>query len=328
MADHPKDASRTPVTILTGFLGSGKTTVLNALLPALGRANVGVIENEFGDIGIDNQLLVGVEERFVELANGCLCCTVRGDIIRILHQWLDQGIALDRVIIETTGIADPGPIVETFAADARLRDRFSVDGIVTVVDALNVEVQIEETFEARQQIAYADRLIVNKVSSLDVKGILRLQGILAELNPLALQVLSADGIVAPDFMFGTVRSHVWPAPAPIAGARGHSDIQSVSLELPGEVNAARFYRWMGDLLAFRSSRLYRLKGILAVEGQDRRIIAQGVRDQIRFTFGTAWANTSRQSQLVFIGKEMEQIRRCCQADANPFLSGVQIPSSR
>src|SRR5579863_4461227 len=153
---------KVPVTVLTGFLGSGKTTLLNRILTEKHGMRIAVIENEFGEIGIDQALVINADEEIFEMNNGCICCTVRGDLIRILGNLMRRRDKFDRILVETTGMADPGPVAQTFFVDDEMRDQFRLDGIVTVVDAKHVHLHLDESDECKQQVAFADSIVLNK----------------------------------------------------------------------------------------------------------------------------------------------------------------------
>ena len=161
---------KVPVTILTGFLGSGKTTLLNKILSEEHGKRIAVIENEFGEVGIDQALVINAEEEIFEMANGCICCTVRGDLIRILGGLMKRADQLDAIIVETTGLADPAPVAQTFFVDQDVADRTKLDAIVTVADAVHLNSQLGEHHEAEEQIAFADVVLLNKVDLVDEKG--------------------------------------------------------------------------------------------------------------------------------------------------------------
>ena len=163
-------SNKVPVTILTGFLGSGKTTLLNRILSEQHGKRIAVIENEFGEVGIDQALVINAEEEIFEMANGCICCTVRGDLIRILGGLMKRADQLDAIIVETTGLADPAPVAQTFFVDQDVADRTKLDAIVTVADAVHLNSQLGEHHEAEEQIAFADVVLLNKVDLVDEKG--------------------------------------------------------------------------------------------------------------------------------------------------------------
>ena len=167
--------SRVPVTVLTGFLGSGKTTLLNRILSEKHGKRIAVIENEFGEVGVDHQLVIGAEEELFETNNGCICCTVRGDLIRILGQLMKRRDKFDYILIETTGMADPGPVAQTFFLDDELKNQFSLDAIVTMVDAKHFEQHVDELNEPAEQVAFADLVLLNKTDLVDEAALERIE---------------------------------------------------------------------------------------------------------------------------------------------------------
>ena len=182
--------SRVPVTILTGFLGSGKTTLLNRILTEEHGKRIAVIENEFGEVGIDQALVINADEEVFEMSNGCICCTVRGDLIRVLNNLNKRRDKFDYVLVETTGLADPGPVAQTFFMDDELREDYSLDGIVTLVDAAHIEQQLGRSDESTEQIAFADVLVLNKTDLVKGETLDRLESRLKDMNRMARVVRS------------------------------------------------------------------------------------------------------------------------------------------
>src|SRR5687768_6389255 len=186
--------SRVPVTVLTGFLGSGKTTLLNRILSEKHGKRIAVIENEFGEVGVDSELVIGAEEELFETNNGCICCTVRGDLIRILGQLLKRRDKFDYILIETTGMADPGPVAQTFFLDDDLKDQFQLDAIVTMVDAKHFEQHVDELNEPAEQVAFADLVLLNKTDLVDAASLERIERRIRGINGTAriLRTKNAD----------------------------------------------------------------------------------------------------------------------------------------
>ena len=430
-----------PVTVLTGFLGSGKTTLLNRILTENHGARIAVIENEFGEIGVDQDLVINADEEIFEMNNGCICCTVCGDLIRILGNLAKRRDRFDRIVLETTGLADPGPVAQTFFVDDEVRDRFFIDGIVTLVDAKHIEQHLDEGEEAVAQIAFADLLVLNKIDLVSATDVSRLQSRLKGINGLARvlpaymaeapinELLNIGGFdleralqtnpqfLEPEYPFewagvfelpaGTSILHFEANPdpvhtiviAPIAEAseralrelaekvfplfsepglqvsagqslelapqlcvldtlqpcrqfslhldRGglyamftehtfkefqgywqhggaaplllqaecdfnpgheHDDtVQSVSLVCEGDLDDAKLNRWLGVLLQTRGTDIFRMKGILAIQDADSRIVLQGVHMLMDAVPGSPWGAAAHNSRLVFIGRNLDSM---------------------
>jgi G3E family GTPase len=431
--------SRIPVTVLTGFLGSGKTTLMNHILQANHGKRIAIIENEFGEVGVDHELVLQSEEEIFEMNNGCICCTVRGDLIRILERLLKRRDKFDYILIETTGLADPGPVVQTFFMDDRLKDEFLLDSIVTLVDARHVHHHLDDAAECQKQIAFADVILLNKIDLVDeeqltaleqkvtgmnkVASVHRTQHSLIELDKI-LNVkafdLTAKAEINPDILVeelpfewmgvyrlprgeyrfqheagpdatmdilvvpaqndsdSTIRvlkdqalelfstdqlvcesgSRIRPQPqllqlqtqdfgyvalpmvedglvvvftqhlpeefnaslvdaygdsiAPIheqrfASPHEHDDsVSSVGITGQGSLDSARFEQWMTNLLRSKGTDIFRMKGILSLQGEDKRFVFQGVHMLFDGMPDKPWGDSERTNQLVFIGRNLDR----------------------
>ena len=303
----------TPVHLLTGFLGSGKTTLLQRLLGDPALANTAVLINEFGEIGLDHHLLDRIDDTVVLLKSGCLCCTVRGEVADALLnlQSLRARGAVDwfeRVVIETTGLADPYPVLTTIRAHPVLRSHFGVGGTVTTIDAVNGASQLANRLEAVRQGAAADMLVVTKADLAPPEAVAFLRLRLAALNPAAELVLAADadatGILVP------ARLRLNPDPAP-ANHHTAGNVQSFSMTIDGTVDWTAFGVWLTMLLNRHGDRIFRVKGMLNVAGEDRPVAIHGVQRLVHPPVHmSAWPDEKRQSRLVFIfeGLDPEAIR--------------------
>ena len=317
---------RLPVSIITGFLGSGKTTLLNRLLQDPAMAGAAVIINEFGEIGLDHLLIATPNENTVLLSSGCICCTVRGDLVNTLRD-LDrqrrQGDLppFDRVLIETTGLADPVPIVQTVVIDEKLAPQYQLDSVITLVDAVNGAAQLEQQPESRKQAAVADRLLITKTDIADPAEVALLQERLALLNPAAEVTTASHGAVAPGLLFG---ASIAPGSREADVARwlredqyrrvesrqtglmpGAHDagIRSYSLMLDAPVTPAGLTAWLTALASLRGAELLRVKGLLNVEGEPVAVHAVQTLIHEPVTL-ECWPDDERRSRLVFITRNM------------------------
>jgi G3E family GTPase len=308
-------AQAIPVTILTGFLGAGKTTLLNRILTESHGQRIAVIENEFGEIGIDNALLVQDKEQIVEMNNGCICCTVRGDLVRILGELSDRrrvGAAnFDRVIIETTGLADPAPVAQTFFVDERIGGDYLLDAIVTVVDAKHAGRQLDEHHEAQEQVGFADRILLSKTDLVAAEEAHDLETRLRAMNPRApikrvhfgetdlKDILDIRGFdldeilkLEPDFLQDVSHEH-------------DDEVGSFVYRSERPFDFARLLAFMELMVGQFGADLLRYKGVLNIAGNDRRIFFQGVHMLMGDSGGTPWEkNEPRESILVFIGRNL------------------------
>ena len=317
-------AERPPVSLITGFLGSGKTTLLNRLLARPGMSATAVIVNEFGAIALDHLLVTAPRENMVMLASGCICCTVRGDLVdtlRDLARKRDSGgiPPFDRVLIETTGLADPVPILQTLVTDAVAAPSYRLDCVATLVDAVHGAGELDAHPEALKQAALADCLLISKCDLADAPEIAALETRLARLNPGARLHRVAHGEISPQDLFGAGLADAWAGGAMLqrwlgieacvaaeAHAGRHDErIRAFCLYRDRPVTAAGLMTWLNLLAAMRGANLLRVKGLLNVEGKP--VVVQAVQTLIHEPVELArWPNADRRSRLVFITRDVER----------------------
>ena len=297
-----------PVTVLTGFLGSGKTTLLRRILSEAHGQHIAVIENEYGEIGIDHELIRSVAgaEQIIELANGCICCSLRGDLVRVLGDLQDERgrLGLDRVVIETTGLADPGPVMRTLARQGPLHGHYRLDAVITVVDAKHGERTLDEFAEAQAQVGFADRLLLSKTDLVDGEMTARLTTRLAGMNPYAP--------IRPVHFGATPIAELFDVPAPptrfrrVPGDPRHGDrIGSFAFRATRPFDLARLDDFLASMVELYGADMLRYKGVLDVAGHDERLILQGVQTLTEVAWGAGWEHDeSRTSALVFIGRDV------------------------
>jgi len=305
---------RIPVTILTGYLGAGKTTLLNRILTEDHGRRFAVVVNEFGEIGVDNELVVGADEEIFEMNNGCVCCTVRGDLMRILTNLAKRRGAFDGILVETTGLADPAPVIQTFYMDEDTFDACELDSVVTVVDAANIEAQLTRGHEALDQLIYADLIVLNKADLLGAAELARARFRVSTVNPYARLVEAERCNVGLDVVLGrksfdlTRLLRIEPELLTGDAAHVHDDgITDVSLVSDRPIDEGRFKAWLGELLRTRGQDILRAKGILDIKGSERRFVFQGVHMLSEFSTGQPWREGEpRASKAVFIGRDLDR----------------------
>jgi G3E family GTPase len=306
---------RIPVTVLTGYLGAGKTTLLNRILSEQHGRRYAVIVNEFGELGIDNDLVVGADEEVFEMNNGCICCTVRGDLIRIIAGLMKRRKGFDGIIIETTGLADPAPVAQTFFVDADVRERTQLDAVVTVVDALNLPARLADSHEAADQIAFADVILLNKIALVSATQLAAVEARIRSMNPYA-NIIHTNHCEVPlqallDLGAFDLQRILDVEPAFLEDSHAHAhahddDVRSVSLQSHQPLDPARFERWIGEVLQAQGIDILRCKGILSLQGLDRRYVFQSVHMMSEGTETQAWReDETRSSRLVFIGRHLD-----------------------
>jgi G3E family GTPase len=300
-----------PTTVVTGFLGAGKTTLLNRILAEPRAGRIAVIVNEFGDVGIDGQLTTPTAETVIEINNGCVCCKVRGDLIAALRELVESGLVFDRVVIETSGLADPAPVIQSFVLDEVLRTRFALDAVVTVVDARHIAMQLTHD-EAREQIAFADVLLLNKIDLVAPARIDAVEADIRRLNPLARMHRTRDCTIGLDCVLD-VRAfdlkNLLTLDPGLLEEHEHehaADISCVAIRHAGALDEREVNRWLNNLVATQGNDLLRLKGILHIAGQNRRFVFHGVHMTLDGRPGRPWkATDERLNELVFIGRNLD-----------------------
>ena len=326
-----------PVTILTGFLGAGKTTLLNRILTEQHGEKIAVIENEFGETGVDNDILLqDRDEQIVEMNNGCICCTVRGDLVRILEDLAKKKkkgeIKFDRVIIETTGLANTGPVAQTFFMDEDVHAKYILDAVVTVVDAKHAQAQLDIHEEAQVQVGFADRLLLSKTDLVTDEEVKALQERLKKMNPRAVQkrvnfgkadikdILDIRGFnlnsileIEPDFLKEDHHEH-------------NDDIKSFVWKDERPLSMEKIEMFLSLLVDTYGKDMLRYKGVLSIAGQDQRMIFQGVHMLMGGSPGKPWApGEKRSSTMVFIGRNLP--RRIFDEGLAYCVEGVEVPAA-
>jgi G3E family GTPase len=307
-----------PVTVLTGYLGAGKTTLLNRILTENHGKKYAVIINEFGELGVDNDLVVDSDEEVFEMNNGCICCTVRGDLIRIVGGLMKRSGKFDGIIVETTGLANPAPVAQTFFVDEDVKAKTRLDAIVTVVDAKHLAARLEDSPEAADQIAFADVIVLNKLDLVTPEELATVEEKIRVINRFAEIHHATRGDVPIDKLLGLNAfdlNRVLAAVPDFLEEDSHTHnehLSSISLSLNEPLDAAKFNTWIGHILQTQGANLLRTKGILSYKGEDQRFAFQAVHMIADGGFVAPWKpDEPRSSRLVFIGRDLNrpQLRR-------------------
>lgn len=303
-----------PATVVTGFLGSGKTTLINRILSEQHGKKIAVIVNEFGEVSIDGQLVIREDQaELVEFNNGCLCCTVRGDLVETLGRLQERAGTLDGILIETTGLADPAPVASTFFVAEEVKAGIKLDAFVTVVDAVNLEVNLAQSNEAVEQVAFSDIILINKIDLVGPEQIAKIEGRIRKLNPLAvihhtvnaeIDISKVVGVGAFDLV---QKLEVDPE---FLGDHEHEHdaaVTSFVLEEVNPIDINSFVLWMNKIASERGDDLYRTKGIFDARGFSERVVFQSVRMLTTMRPDQPWApGEPRRSQFVVIGKNLDR----------------------
>ena len=326
------ETEKIPVTVLTGYLGAGKTTLLNRILSEPHGKRYAVVVNEFGEIGIDNELVIGADEEVFEMNNGCICCTVRGDLIRIIEGLMRRKGKFDAIIVETTGLADPAPVAQTFFVDEDVQKAARLDAVVTVADAKWLAQRLRDAPEAKNQIAFADVIIINKTDLVTPAELREVEARIRAINPYAAlhraqkcDVALADVLerrafdldrildIEPDFL--NAESTTITTTATVMRTSSHrglkhfhdEDMQSVSVRLDGDVDPAKFMPWINRVTQEQGPNILRCKGIVAMKNDPKRFVFQGVHMMLDGDSQREWRpDEKRESKVVFIGRNLEE----------------------
>jgi G3E family GTPase len=342
MAEQQISTDKIPVTVLTGYLGAGKTTLLNRILSEPHGKKYAVIVNEFGEIGIDNELVVGADEEVFEMNNGCICCTVRGDLIRIIEGLMRRKGKFDAIIVETTGLADPAPVAQTFFVDENVGRKTKLDAVVTVADAKWLKERLKDAPEAKNQIAFADVILVNKTDLVNDAELREIEARIRGINPYAKlhrtqrsqialdQVLGRNAFdldrildIEPAFLEadshaheheGDDEHHAHHSHHSHAGLKHYhdEDMQSLAISTDRPLNPDKFFPWVQDLVAKDGPNILRCKGILNFKDDPDRFVFQGVHMILDGDHQRPWQDgEKRDSRIVFIGRNLpeEKIRK-------------------
>ncbi len=303
-----------PVTVLTGYLCAGKTTLLNRILTHEHGKKVAVIVNEFGEVGIDHKLVVNADEEIFEMNNGCICCTVRGDLIRIITNLMRRRDKFDHLVIETTGLADPAPVIQTFFVDEDVSAKTKLDAVVTVVDAKHIA-QHWDAEEAQEQIAFADIILLNKTDLVSESELLALEQRIKSMNLMCKIYRTQNSEIEMDAVLGVGAFQLDRAlqidPEFLGeDAHEHDDtVKSVAIVEAGELYLPKVNAWISELLREQGVDIFRMKGILNIKGIDERFVFQGVHMLFDGTRDRLWQpNEPRQNELVFIGRNLDQAK--------------------
>ena len=351
----PPSSDKIPVTVLTGYLGAGKTTLLNRILSEPHGKKYAVVVNEFGEIGIDNDLVVGADEEVFEMNNGCICCTVRGDLVRILDGLMRRKGKFDGIIVETTGLADPAPVAQTFFVDENVGRKTRLDAVVTVADAKWLKDRLQDAPEAKNQIAFADVILINKTDLVSAAELDEVEARIRGINRYAKvhkteraqvpleEVLSRNAFdldrilhLEPEFLQGDGHDHDHGhgdgddhGPHHHGGLKHYHDeeMQSISLKSHRPLDADKFFPWVQDLVQKEGPNILRCKGILSFKNDDERFVFQGVHMILDGDHQRPWQDGEpRESRIVFIGRKLpeEKIRETANWRGSKIFSELEL----
>lgn len=311
------DKQRIPVTIITGFLGAGKTTLINNLIKKHPEKKFAIIENEFGEIGLDGSFIIGADENIFELSNGCICCSLNTDFYELINKLQTGGYNFDHLLIETTGIADPTSIVNAFLSDYEIMERFVIDSVICLADAVNIEDLIDSEPEARKQLTMADIILLNKTDAVRASYPDELKNKMAVFNQGATIYLTSQAAISHLDILDTYQYSGRRIEQSVTSFKNMTflgdknlkhDIKSIGISIPASLDYDRFRFWFETLLFFAKYRPYRVKGILSFKDTPEKCILHAVKDNYMFERGELWeSEKERYCKLVFIGRDLENL---------------------
>ena len=301
-----------PVTLLAGFLGSGKTTLLNYILKQNHGKRIAVIENEFGEIGIDSEFVIGADEDIFEMSNGCICCSIRGDLIETLNRLLERQQKFNYILIESTGLASSGPIAQAFLIEDEISKSLFLDGIVTLIDAKHISNNLNEQEVVWEQIAFANVILLNKADLVTEPEMEKLEKQMHQINPTAKVCKTTNAVIDLDQILDIGGFDLKIELETVTFNTHHHEtdeaISSVSLSFPGHVDPDRLNLWLQMLLIQEGMNVFRAKGILNVEGSSERYLFQSVYMMFEGRFDKPWGSNFPLNKMVFIGQNLNPQR--------------------
>ncbi len=306
--------TRVPVTVLTGFLGAGKTTLVNRILTENHGKRIAVVENEYNELSIDRDLVVSEAEEIIEMNNGCLCCLVRGDLIHALRELLQRRDKFDYILIETSGLTDPGPVAQTFVVDEYLKEKVSIDGIVTIVDAKHVWQHIDERQELKEQIGFADVVLLNKTDLVTEAELDKLETRVKSINALAKTHRTKNSAAKMDDILDIgafdLERILSTHPKLLTSEEDECEIaegiSSVGIAFPGDLDGEKMEEWAHELGHEKGEDIFRLKGVLSFKGVPDRVVFQGVHAIMDGQTDRPWGSDQRFNKVVFIGRNLDK----------------------
>jgi G3E family GTPase len=306
--------TRVPVTVLTGFLGAGKTTLVNRILTENHGKRIAVVENEYNELSIDRDLVVSEAEEIIEMNNGCLCCLVRGDLIHALRELLQRRDKFDYILIETSGLTDPGPVAQTFVVDEYLKEKVSIDGIVTIVDAKHVWQHIDERQELKEQIGFADVVLLNKTDLVTEAELDKLETRVKSINALAKTHRTKNSAAKMDDILDIgafdLERILSTHPNLLTSEEDECEIaegiSSVGIAFPGDLDGEKMEEWAHELGHEKGEDIFRLKGVLSFKGVPDRVVFQGVHAIMDGQTERPWGSDQRFNKVVFIGRNLDK----------------------